>query len=106
MRLAAQHSQSLEAWFAHIPGLVAVAPSTPYDAKGLLVSSIRDDNPVVFCEAKLSYVAGKGPVPEELYAIPLGKADVKREGDDVSGRTLQMSGSSASRMKSRRPRPR
>ena len=84
VRLAAQHSQSLEAWFAHIPGLVVVAPSTPYDAKGLLVSSIRDDNPVVFCEAKLSYVTGKGPVPEELYAIPLGKADVKREGDDVT----------------------
>ena len=84
VRLAAQHSQSLEAWFAHIPGLVVVAPSTPYDAKGLLVSSIRDDNPVVFCEAKLSYVTGKGPVPEELYAIPLGRADVKREGDDVT----------------------
>ena len=84
VRLAAQHSQSLEAWFTHIPGLVVVAPSTPYDAKGLLVSAIRDDNPVVFCEAKLSYVTGKGPVPEELYAIPLGKADVKREGDDVT----------------------
>ena len=84
VRLAAQHSQSLEAWFAHIPGLVVVAPSTPYDAKGLLVSSIRDDNPVVFCEAKLSYVTGKGPVPEELYAIPLGQADIKREGDDVT----------------------
>ena len=84
VRLAAQHSQSLEAWFTHIPGLVVVAPSTPYDAKGLLVSSIRDDNPVVFCEAKLSYVTARGPVPEELYAIPLGKADVKREGDDVT----------------------
>ena len=84
VRLAAQHSQSLEAWFAHVPGLVVVAPSTPYDAKGLLVSSIREDNPVVFCEAKLSYVTGKGSVPEELYAIPLGKADVKREGDDVT----------------------
>ena len=84
VRLAAQHSQSLEAWFTHIPGLVVVAPSTPYDAKGLLVSAIRDDNPVVFCEAKLSYVTGKGPVPEELYAIPLGKADVKREGDDLT----------------------
>ena len=84
VRLAAQHSQSLEAWFTHIPGLVVVAPSTPYDAKGLLVSSIRDDNPVVFCEAKLSYVTGKGSVPEELYAIALGQADVKREGDDVT----------------------
>ena len=84
VRLAAQHSQSLEAWFTHVPGLVVVAPSTPYDAKGLLVSAIRDDNPVVFCEAKLSYVTGKGPVPEALYAIPLGKADVKREGGDVT----------------------
>ena len=84
VRLAAQHSQSLEAWFTHVPGLVVVAPSTPYDAKGLLVSAIRDDNPVVFCEAKLSYMAGKGPVPEALYAIPLGKADVKREGGDVT----------------------
>ena len=84
VRLAAQHSQSLEAWFTHIPGLVVVAPSTPYDAKGLLVSSIRDDNPVVFCEAKLSYVTGKGPVPEEIYAIPLGQAEVKRKGDDVT----------------------
>ena len=84
VRLAAQHSQSLESWFTHIPGLVVVAPSTPYDAKGLLVSAIRDDNPVVFCEAKLSYVTGKGPVPEELYAIALGKADVKRYGEDVT----------------------
>ena len=84
VRLAAQHSQSLEAWFTHVPGLVVVAPSTPYDAKGLLVAAIRDDNPVVFCEAKLSYMAGKGPVPEALYAIPLGKADVKREGGDVT----------------------
>ena len=84
VRLAAQHSQSLEAWFTHVPGLVVVAPSTPYDAKGLLVSAIRDDNPVVFCEAKLSYMAGKGPVPEALYALPLGKADVKREGSDVT----------------------
>ena len=84
VRLAAQHSQSLEAWFTHVPGLVVVAPSSPYDAKGLLVSAIRDDNPVVFCEAKLSYMAGKGPVPEALYALPLGKADVKREGGDVT----------------------
>jgi 2-oxoisovalerate dehydrogenase E1 component len=84
VRLAAQHSQSLEAWFTHIPGLVVVAPSTPYDAKGLLVSAIRDDNPVVFCEAKLSYMVDHGPVPEELYAIPIGVADVKREGTDVT----------------------
>ena len=84
IRMAAQHSQSLEAWFTHVPGLVVVAPSTPYDAKGLLVSAIRDDNPVIFLETKLSYVGAGGPVPEELYAIPLGRADVKREGDDVT----------------------
>ena len=83
IRLAAQHSQSLEAWFAHVPGLVVVAPSTPYDAKGLLTSAIRDDNPVIFLEHKALY-AVKGPVPAEPYAIPLGKADVKREGTDVT----------------------
>jgi 2-oxoisovalerate dehydrogenase E1 component len=83
IRLAAQHSQSLEAWFAHVPGLVVVAPSTPYDAKGLLASAIRDDNPVIFLEHKALY-AVKGPVPAEPYAIPLGKADVKREGSDVT----------------------
>jgi 2-oxoisovalerate dehydrogenase E1 component len=84
IRLAAQHSQSLEAWFTHVPGLVVVAPSTAYDAKGLLVAAIRDDNPVVFLEQKLLYLTQSGPVPEELYAIPLGKADVKREGTDVT----------------------
>ena len=84
IRMAAQHSQSLEAWFTHVPGLVVVAPSTPYDAKGLLVSAIRDDNPVIFLETKLSYVGAGGPVPEELYAIPIGKADVKRQGADVT----------------------
>lgn len=84
IRLAAQHSQSLEAWFAHVPGLVVVAPSTPYDAKGLLVASIRDDNPVVFLEHKMLYLGQAAPVPEELYAIPLGKADIKREGSDVT----------------------
>jgi 2-oxoisovalerate dehydrogenase E1 component len=83
IRLAAQHSQSLEAWFAHVPGLVVVAPSTPYDAKGLLASAIRDDNPVIFLEHKALY-AVKGPVPSEPYAIPLGKADVKRAGSDVT----------------------
>ena len=83
IRLAAQHSQSLEAWFAHVPGLVVVAPSTPYDAKGLLAAAIRDDNPVVFLEHKALY-AVKGPVPAEPYAIPLGKADVKRAGSDVT----------------------
>ena len=84
IRLAAQHSQSLEAWFTHVPGLVVAAPSTPYDAKGLLVAAIRDNNPVVFLEQKLLYLGGTGPVPEELYAIPLGKADIKRAGTDVT----------------------
>ena len=85
VRLAAQHSQSLEAWFTHVPGLVVVAPSTPYDAKGLLVAAIRDDNPVVFLETKLLYVTSKGPVPEVLYALPIGKADVKRAARHSAG---------------------
>jgi len=82
---AAQHSQSLEAWIAHVPGLKLVIPSTPYDAKGLLKAAIRDNNPVVFIEQKLLYRV-KGPVPEieDDYIIPLGKADVKREGSDIS----------------------
>ncbi len=84
IRLAAQHSQSLEAWFTHVPGLVVVAPSTPYDAKGLLVSAIRDDNPVIFLESKMLYLGQPGPVPEEHYAIPIGKADIKRAGSDVT----------------------
>ena len=84
IRLAAQHSQSLEAWFTHVPGLVVVAPSTPYDAKGLLVSAIRDDNPVIFLESKMLYLGQPGPVPEEHYAIPIGKADIKRRGSDVT----------------------
>lgn len=89
----AQHSQSLEAWFAHIPGLKVVAPSTPADAKGLLKSAIRDDNPVVFLEHKALYPL-KGDVPEDEYLTPLGKADVKREGSDVTlisySQTLQL----------------
>lgn len=80
---AAQHAQSLEAWFVHIPGLRVVQPSTPYDAKGLLKSAIRDDNPVLFLEHKLLYLV-QGPVPEEEYLIPLGKADIKRPGTDVT----------------------
>lgn len=80
---AAQHSESLEAWFAHVPGLKVVVPSTPADAKGLLVSAIRDDNPVIFVEHKLLYRT-KGPVPDAPTAIPLGVADVKREGADVT----------------------
>jgi pyruvate dehydrogenase E1 component beta subunit len=81
--LGAQHSQALQSIFAHIPGLKVVAPSTPYDAKGLLKSAIRDDNPVIFMEAELMY-AWKGEVPEEEYLIPIGKADVKREGSDIT----------------------
>jgi 2-oxoisovalerate dehydrogenase E1 component len=84
IRMAAQHSQSLEAWFTHVPGLVVVAPSTPYDAKGLLIAAIREDNPVIFLENKLAYVSVSGPVPEQHYAIPIGKADIKREGSDVT----------------------
>jgi pyruvate/2-oxoglutarate/acetoin dehydrogenase E1 component len=82
-RSAAQHSQSLHAWFCHIPGLKVVLPSTPYDAKGLLKSAIRDENPVVFYEDKMMYKL-KGPVPEEDYTIPLGVADIKRVGEDVT----------------------
>jgi pyruvate dehydrogenase E1 component beta subunit len=80
---AAQHSQSLEVWFASIPGLKVVLPSTPHDAKGLLKAAIRDDNPVVFLEHKLLY-AFKGLVPEEEYVLPLSRCDVKREGTDVT----------------------
>jgi pyruvate/2-oxoglutarate/acetoin dehydrogenase E1 component len=83
-RSAAQHSQSLHAWPSHIPGLKVVVPSTPYDAKGLLKSAIRDDNPVVVFEDKISYAKVKGPVPEGEYTIPLGVADIKREGRDIS----------------------
>jgi pyruvate dehydrogenase E1 component beta subunit len=82
-RSAAQHSQSLHAWFCHVPGLKVIVPSTPYDAKGLLKSAIRDDNPVVFFEDKMMYKL-KGPVPEGEYTIPLGVADIKREGTDLT----------------------
>jgi 2-oxoisovalerate dehydrogenase E1 component len=90
IRLAAQHSQSLEAWFTHVPGLVVIAPSTPYDAKGLLIAAIRDDNPVVFLEHKMLYLGSTGPVPEAYYAIPIGSADVKRAGTDVTVVATQM----------------
>ena len=80
---AAQHSQSLENWFVHVPGLKVVMPSTPYDVKGLLLASIRDENPVIFIEHKLLYKT-KGPVPEEQYVIPLSTAEVKREGRDLT----------------------
>lgn len=80
---ASQHSQSLEAWFVHIPGLKVVMPSTPYDAKGLIKSAIREPNPVVFIENVTLY-STRGEVPAEDYTIPLGSADIKREGDDVT----------------------
>jgi pyruvate dehydrogenase E1 component beta subunit len=80
---AAQHSQSFHAFFLHIPGLLVVTPSTPYDAKGLLNTAILNENPVVFVEHKMLY-ATKGPVPEEYYTVPFGKAEVKREGKDIT----------------------
>jgi pyruvate dehydrogenase E1 component beta subunit len=83
VNIAAHHSQSLEAWFMHVPGLKIAMPSTPYDAKGLLKTAIQDDNPVMFFEHKLLYSI-KGPVPEEEYTVPLGVADVKRKGEDVT----------------------
>ncbi|HBY19343.1 MAG: transketolase [Marinimicrobia bacterium 46_43] len=91
--LASQHSQALASVYAHFPGLKVVAPATPYDAKGLLKSAIRDDNPVVFMEAELMY-AWEGDVPDNEYLIEIGKADLKKEGDDVSiitfGKPLQI----------------
>lgn len=83
-RSAAQHSQSLHAWPSHIPGLKVIVPSTPYDAKGLFKAAVRDDNPVVIFEHKISYRKVKGHVPLEEYVIPLGVADVKREGRDIT----------------------
>ena len=82
-QVAAQHSQAFESWFVHVPGLVVVMPSTPRDAKGLLKSAIRDDNPVIFMENEVLYNL-KGEVPEEEFTIPLGLADVKRAGKDVT----------------------
>jgi pyruvate/2-oxoglutarate/acetoin dehydrogenase E1 component len=79
----AQHSQSFHALFAHTPGLIVVTPSTPYDAKGLLIEAIKNDNPVAFVEHKKLYVE-KGQVPEEMYTIPFGQADIKREGKDIT----------------------
>jgi pyruvate dehydrogenase E1 component beta subunit len=83
LKLASQHSQSLEAWFVHVPGLLVAMPSTPADAKGLLVTALRDPNPVIFLEHKLLYPT-RGPVPEDQYTIPFGSADVKRPGKDVT----------------------
>ena len=82
-RSAAQHSQSLHAWFSHVPGLKVALPSTPYDAKGLLKSAIRDNNPIVVFEDKMMYKL-KGPVPEDDYVIPFGIADIKRMGGDIT----------------------
>jgi pyruvate dehydrogenase E1 component beta subunit len=82
-RSAAQHSQSLHAWFCHVPGLKVVLPSTPYDAKGLLKAAIRDENPVVFFEDKMMYKL-KGAVPADDYVVPLGVADIKRVGEDIT----------------------
>ncbi|HEY1387198.1 MAG TPA: transketolase C-terminal domain-containing protein, partial [Ktedonobacterales bacterium] len=82
-RSAAQHSQSLHAWVSHIPGLKVALPSTPYDAKGLLKTAIRDDSPVVIFEDKMMYTL-KGPVPEDEYTIPFGVADIKRAGTDIT----------------------
>ena len=82
-RTAAQHSQSLHAWVSHVPGLKVVLPSTPYDAKGLLKTAIRDDNPVIFFEDKMMYQL-KGLVPEEEYTIPFGVADIKCAGTDIT----------------------
>jgi pyruvate dehydrogenase E1 component beta subunit len=83
LQLSAQHSQAWESWLAHIPGLKVVTPGTPYDAKGLLKSAIRDDNPVCFLEGEMLYNT-KGEVPEEEYLIPLGQAELKREGEHCS----------------------
>jgi acetoin:2,6-dichlorophenolindophenol oxidoreductase subunit beta len=83
LRAAAQHSQMLTSLFTHVPGLKVVCPSTPYDAKGLMIQAIRENDPVIFCEHKLLYTR-EGDVPEELYAIPFGEANVVREGDDVT----------------------
>jgi pyruvate dehydrogenase E1 component beta subunit len=83
IRLAAQHSQSLEAWFVHVPGLVVIAPSTPYDAKGLLKAAIRSADPVLFIEHSTLYPT-RGDVPDGDYTVPIGKSDVKRQGKDVT----------------------
>jgi pyruvate dehydrogenase E1 component beta subunit len=83
LQLAAQHSQAWESWLVHIPGLKVLAPGTPYDAKGLLKSAIRDDNPVIVLEGEMLYNT-KGEVPEEEYLVPIGEAELKREGDHCS----------------------
>ena len=98
LRAAAQHSQCLYPIFTHIPGLKCVVPSTPYDAKGLLIQAIRDDDPVIFCEHKALYQT-EGDVPEESYTLPFGEANYVREGDDVTvvalGRMVHMASEAA-----------
>ena len=84
VRGALYHSQSAEAYFCHTPGLKVIAPATPYDAKGLLKSAIRDEDPVIFLEHKRTYRLVRGEVPDEEYTLPIGKADIKRAGDDIS----------------------
>ena len=101
LQLAAQHSQAFESWYAHIPGLKVVMPATAADAKGLLKSAIRDDNPVIFIEGEMLYNL-KGEVPDEEYTIPLGKADIKRAGSDVTlichSKTLAVANRSADQL--------
>jgi pyruvate/2-oxoglutarate/acetoin dehydrogenase E1 component len=83
VNIASHHSQSLEAWFMHVPGLYVAVPSTPYDAKGLLKTAVRGNNPVFFCEHKLLYPM-EGEVPEEEYTVPFGAAEIKKKGEDVT----------------------
>jgi pyruvate/2-oxoglutarate/acetoin dehydrogenase E1 component len=86
---AAQHTQDLAAWFAHVPGMKVVMPTTPYDAKGLLKTAVRDDNPVVFIENKVLYATAKEEVPEDDFTIPFGQASVRRQGKHVTIVALQ-----------------
>ena len=109
LRAAAQHSQCLYPVFTHIPGLKVVTPATPYDAKGLLIQAIRDNDPVIFCEHKALYTL-EGDVPEEPYALPFGEANIVREGDDVSivtlGRMVHVAIEAANALAGRRDRVR
>jgi pyruvate dehydrogenase E1 component beta subunit len=101
--LAAQHSQAFESWYAHIPGLKVVAPATPADAKGLLKSAIRDNNPVLVLEGEMLYNR-KGDVPDGEHLVPIGKADIKREGSDVTivchSKTVETALKASDRLKS------
>ena len=99
--LSSQHSQALHSYYAHIPGIKVIAPSTPYDAKGLLKAAIRDDNPVIMAESEMAY-GWTGEVPDEEYIVPIGKADIKRAGSDVSiisfGKPMRMALEAADRL--------